>query len=29
MVQRPGDAWAGVVADCHRLFRAGLAAHGG
>ena len=28
MVPRPGDVWAGVVAGCHRLFRAGLAAHG-
>jgi len=28
MVQRAGDAWAGVLADHHRLFRAGLAAHG-
>jgi class 3 adenylate cyclase len=29
MAQRPGDVWAGAVADFHRLFRAGLAAHGG
>ena len=29
MAQRLGDVWAGVVADYHRLFRAGLAAHGG
>jgi class 3 adenylate cyclase len=28
MAERPGDAWAGVVADHHRLLRAGLAAHG-
>src|ERR1039457_6010547 len=29
MVQRLGDAWAGVVADYHRLIRAGVTAHGG
>src|SRR5215469_4327197 len=29
MVQRLGDGWAGVLADHHRLIRAGLAAHGG
>jgi predicted ATPase/class 3 adenylate cyclase/DNA-binding CsgD family transcriptional regulator len=29
MVQRLGDAWAGVLADHHRLIRAGLAAYGG
>ena len=29
MVQRLGDAWAGVLADHHRLIRAALAAHGG
>jgi class 3 adenylate cyclase len=29
MAQRLGDAYAGVLADYHRLFRAGLAAHGG
>jgi predicted ATPase/class 3 adenylate cyclase/DNA-binding CsgD family transcriptional regulator len=29
MVQRLGDAWAGVLADHHRLIRAALAAHDG
>jgi class 3 adenylate cyclase len=29
MVQRLGDAYAGVLADHHRLVRAALAAHGG
>src|SRR5215469_2148699 len=29
LVQRLGDAWPGVLADHHRLIRAGLAAHGG
>ena len=29
MVRRLGDAWAGVLADHHRLIRAALAAHGG
>jgi predicted ATPase/class 3 adenylate cyclase/DNA-binding CsgD family transcriptional regulator len=29
MVQRLGDAYAGVLADHHRLIRAALAAHGG
>jgi class 3 adenylate cyclase len=29
MVQRPGDAYAGVAADYHRLIRAALAAHDG
>ena len=29
MVQRPGDAFAGILADLRRLFRAGRAAHGG
>jgi len=29
MVQRLGDAWAGVLADHHRLIREALAAHGG
>jgi hypothetical protein len=29
MVPRPGDAYAGVGAGCHRLFRAGLVAYGG
>ena len=29
MVQRLGDAWAGVVADYHRLIRAGVTAHCG
>ena len=29
MVQRLGDAWAGVLADHHRLIRENLAAHGG
>jgi predicted ATPase/class 3 adenylate cyclase/DNA-binding CsgD family transcriptional regulator len=29
MVQRLGDAWAGVLADHHRLMRTALAAHGG
>jgi hypothetical protein len=29
MVQRPGDAYAGVLADHHRLIRAGRAADGG
>ena len=29
MVQRLGDAWAGVAADYHRLIRAGVTAHGG
>ena len=29
MLQRLGDAYAGVLADHHRLIRAGLAAHGG
>ena len=29
MVQRLGDAWAGVLADHHRLIRAGVTAHGG
>src|SRR6516162_10293927 len=29
VVQRLGDAYAGVVADHHRLVRVGLAAHGG
>jgi len=29
MSQRLGDAYAGVLADHHRLIRAGLAAHGG
>jgi class 3 adenylate cyclase len=28
MAERLGDAWAGVVADHHRLLRAGLAAYG-
>ena len=28
MAQRLGDGWAGALADRHRLFRAGLAAHG-
>jgi predicted ATPase/class 3 adenylate cyclase len=29
MLQRLGDAYAGVLADHHRVIRAGLAAHGG
>ena len=29
MAQRLGDAWAGVLADHHRLIRAGVTAHGG
>ena len=29
MVQRLGDAWAGVLADHHRLIRESLAAHDG
>jgi len=29
MAQRLGDAWDGILADHHRLVRAGLAAHGG
>jgi len=29
MAARLGDAWAGVLADHHRLVRAALAAHGG
>jgi predicted ATPase/class 3 adenylate cyclase/DNA-binding CsgD family transcriptional regulator len=29
MLQRLGDAYAGVLADHHRLIRAGLSAHGG
>jgi hypothetical protein len=29
MVQCPGDAYAGVAADHHRLIRTGPAAHGG
>jgi class 3 adenylate cyclase len=29
MVQQPGDAWPGVLADHHRLMRTALAAHGG
>jgi hypothetical protein len=29
MVQRLGNEYAGAAADCHRLIRGSLAAHGG